>query len=231
MSDINLPAKNWIYNLSDYQQIFALTDQDLQKKTLDFASGISSVNAELYAQGQTIVSVDPNYRLSPKDMQVQARQILQDNITYLRQHLDSLPAPHAAFADTLIVQWRHSTEQFIADYELGKKQGRYLTIDYSPFTKLDQTFELLLCTDFLFNSTQSLKSSSQDIMNELCKLAVEVRIFPLPEVKTTVAAELGPIMLALQNRNFGVEIRAVNYPMRKDANAILRVWAKECEVI
>ena len=36
-------------------------------------------------------------------------------------------------------------------------------------------------------------------------------------------------MLAFQQRNFGVEIRAINFPQRSNANAALKV-GQRCEV-
>jgi hypothetical protein len=221
MGDRHFVARRWVYSLADYRQIFDLTDQNLQKTLLDFPGGISSVNAELHALGKNIVSADPIYNLSLQAMQTKVKQILDELIANLGEH---------EHAETIILQWRQSTELFLADYELGKKQGRYRVQTLPPFDNVEQTFELLLCPDFLFDSLISLEFSSQDIMNELCKLAAEVRIYPLPEAKTAVAAELGPIMLAFQQRNFGVEIRAVNYPIRNHNNAMLRIWAKECEV-
>lgn len=230
MTNQNFPVKDWIYNLDDYRQIFNLTDQEIQKGTLDYPGGVSSVNAELYALGQTIISAGPSYRLSPKEMQGHAKQILQNKITNLRQNVELLSTPNEQTINNVIQRWQLSTEQFLADYELGKKQGRYIVLDPPPFTTIEQTFELLLCTDFLFNKALSPTHSSQQLMDELCKLATEIRVFPLPDAKKIIAAELGPIMLDFQQRNYGIEVRAVNYPLRSDANAFLRIWAKECEV-
>jgi hypothetical protein len=208
-----------IYNLDDYRQIFALSEPDLQKKILEYPAGISSVNAELYALGHLIISGDPAYSLSPKEMRDYASKILRENIA----------ATDKSCQSALIAQWEQSLELFLSDYETGKKQGRYRAMDLPPFSNVEETYELLLCTDFLFNPPVS-SGTAQELMNELCKLAAEVRIFPLPQDKNAVAAELGPMMLALQQRNFGVEIRAVNYPPCNQASAMLRIWAKECEV-
>lgn len=221
MTDQIFLARNWVYNLADYRQIFVLSEQDLQKTILDFPSGISSVNAELYALGHSIVSADPAYHLSAKEMQTRARQFLQEKLAQSRKQ---------ELADTVMTAWRQSCELFLADYELGKQQGRYRALSAPPTPPAEQTFEILLCTDFLFNSTALSTYSPQDLINELCKLAVEIQVFPIPDAKTAVAAELGPIMLAFQQRNFGVEIRAVNFPERGNGSATLRIWAKECEV-
>jgi hypothetical protein len=192
-----------IYNLADYRQIFALTDQDLQKNILAYPAGISSVNAELYKLGQPIISGDPLYHLSLSEIRNHARHM----------HLDD--------------QQRESLELFLADYELGKLQRRYRVMPAPPPSTVKESFDLLLCSDFLF-SQNNYTNSSQELMQALCQLATEIRVFPLPE--KSVAAELGPIMLAFQQRNFGVEVRAVNYPQGAPANAMLRVWAKQCEV-
>ena len=37
-------------------------------------------------------------------------------------------------------------------------------------------------------------------------------------------------MLALQARDFGVEVKAVNYEFQKGGNAMMRVWAQTCAV-
>jgi hypothetical protein len=221
LSFIRRNTMNWIYNLDDYQGIFGLNAQELQKRIIDFPGRISSVNAELYAKGYYMVSADPSYQLSPEEMRAHAYQILQTGIQNLDPNQDH---------SSLIAKWRVSVETFLSDYTLGKKEGRYKVLNHPPFHQLEHSFELLLCTDYLFNSAQSLTLSVQNIMDELCKLANEIRIFPLPNLQSVVAAELGPIMLSLQNRNFGVEVRGVEYPERKDANAVLRVWAKECTV-
>ncbi len=213
------PARSWIYNLNDYRQIFGLSEPDLQKKILAYPAGISSVNAELYALGHLIISGDPAYALSLMEMRDYAGKILQENIAAIDKSHQS----------SLIAQWEHSLELFLVDYETGKKQGRYRAMDLPPFSAVEETFELLLCTDFLFNPPGN-SGTAQEMMNELCKLAAEVRIFPLPQDKNAVSAELGPLMLALQQRNFGVEIRAVDYPPCHQASAMLRIWARECEV-
>ncbi|MBS0350680.1 MAG: hypothetical protein JSR33_05760 [Proteobacteria bacterium] len=212
--------KTWIYNLDDYQSIFGLTAQELQKRILDFPSGISSVNAELYAKGFYMVSADPAYQLTPEEMRIHAYEMLQTSIQQLEPDNNHF---------SLISKWRMSTEIFLSDYALGKKEGRYKVLNHPPFQPLENSFELLLCTDYLFTANSS-SLPIQQMMEELCNLAMEVRIFPLPNLQSAVASELGPVMLALQNRNFGVEVRGVAYPERKEANAILRVWAKECTI-
>lgn len=215
-----IPMAHWIYNLADYKQIFSITDEDLIKKILVYPSGISSVNAELYALGCSLHSGDPFYHLSPKAMQVQADHILQRNIAHLPNQLALTP---------LISRWEKSKELFLADYALGKEQGRYQKIDFPKVSAQGQPFDLLLCADLLFDGIWPAYSA-EEIINELCGLAQEVRIFPLPQETEQISTVLGPILLAFQQMNYGVEVRAVTYPWRPLNNAMLRLWARECTV-
>jgi len=38
------------------------------------------------------------------------------------------------------------------------------------------------------------------------------------------------VLLGLQQENFGVEVREVSCALYPEGNAMLRVWAQECEV-
>lgn len=201
---------SWIYSLDDYRQIFALNEQELHKRILDYPGGINSVNAQCHALGYPLISGDPLYQLTPQAIAGHADEVLQ-----------SLIKNNPLAEKEVRQQWRQNLEQFLADYELGKRQGRYIDISQPQLPAGEEFFDILLCTDLIFNA---------EIMAQLCKMAAEIRVFPLPNEKSEIESQLGPTMLAFQQRNFGVEIRAVNYPQRQGATAMLRIWAKECEV-
>lgn len=84
-------------------------------------------------------------------------------------------------------------------------------------------FDLALCTDFIFDHSHSTQEI-EVIVNELCRIALEVRIFPLQDKQGKMCEQLGPLMLMLQKKNVGVEVRAV------EQNALLRIWEQECHL-
>ncbi len=213
----------WIYNLDDYKKVFALSDADLQKTIVDFPGYFSSVNAEVTALGGKIISVDPLYHLSPQEMEAKVRESLKNGQRDLQKNSNILVSNHDNSIDQITDKWRENAEKFLLDYSIGKQQGRYLTYEELPKEKLN---DLLLAADFLFKNAEN---NIEKIMEQLCRLAVEVRIFPLSEVEQ-ISSQLGPLMLVFQNRNFGVEVRAISYPLRADGQAMLRIWAKECKV-
>jgi hypothetical protein len=71
-------------------------------------------------------------------------------------------------------------QQFLEDFPQGIQQGRYI-ISELPVLPFDtEQFDLALCSHFLFTYSDLL---SQDFhlasIRELCRVAQEVRIFPL----------------------------------------------------
>lgn len=117
----------------------------------------------------------------------------------------------------------NSQQLFMQDYAVGKKEGRYLPLTM-PLPFNDHQFELALCADLLSHQHADL------LMNELCRVAAEVRIFPLLNKDGALIEALGPIMLALYERNLGVEVREISWGEEKTGQAMLRIWATECIV-
>lgn len=67
-------------------------------------------------------------------------------------------------------------------------------------------------------------------ITEMSRVGKEVRIFPLLNERGEISPLLGPVLLALQQANFGVEVREVPYHAYENGNAMLLVWAKECHL-
>lgn len=90
-------------------------------------------------------------------------------------------------------------------------------------------FDLALCSDTIFQHGLSV-SAMYTAIKELCRIATEIRIFPLLDSVGKISDELGPLMLYLQKNNFGVEVRAVSCKAEHGDNALLRIWSQTCEV-
>jgi len=98
-----------------------------------------------------------------------------------------------------------------------------------PFA--DFAFDLALCPDYLFTDAdnQNLDFHLQQIV-ELARVAKEVRIFPLSDSKGRPSPLLGPVLLGLQLDNYGIEVCDVTTSLHSKGNAMLRVWAQQCQV-
>lgn len=95
----------------------------------------------------------------------------------------------------------------------------------------DFAFDYALCSHYFF---ADLDEQDVDfhvkVIKELARVANEVRIFPLIDRYGKPSPQLGPVLLALQNDDYGTEVREVDYNLQQNGNAMLRVWAQKCDV-
>lgn len=221
-------APGWVYSLLDYQQMFDLQEKDLNLSILDCPGGISSFNKEMRDLGHQVVSGDPLYHFSAAKMQEYANTIFHDHEAHLKAHPGKLKNQQEV--DDIVARWHESEQMFLQDYEMGKDEQRYQAIELPSLPFADQEFDLALCSDLLFHSAVNQAFSPEDLLNELCRVAEEVRVFPLMNDKGEMTDDLGRVMLVLQQENFGLEVREVPYRWVKGGNAMLRIWATKCAV-
>ena len=88
-----------------------------------------------------------------------------------------------------------------------------------PLPFKDFQFACAVSTYTFFSTQQAIDESVAELQ-ELARVAKEVRLAPLHLQETQVNAVLGPIVLALQQLNYGVEIKA----------DLLRIWPLVCVV-
>jgi len=71
-------------------------------------------------------------------------------------------------------------EVFLEDYDLGKIQGRYVDAELPAIALPAKSFDLAVCSHFLFLYTEHLSEAfHRSAILELGRVAREVRIFPL----------------------------------------------------
>ena len=119
----------------------------------------------------------------------------------------------------------------ILEYGCGPSAVNYINIsDYHlPFA--DFSFDFALSAHYLFaDLDEQTVEFHLAIIRELARVAKEVRIFPLIDRNGKTSEFLGPVLLGLQQDNYGVEIREVDFHLYPTGNAMLRVWAQQCEL-
>src|SRR5262249_41033652 len=98
--------------------------------------------------------------------------------------------------DDLCANRRVALEGFLADFEDGKRVQRYITGELPILPFDSNSFGLAVCSHLLFLYSDIL---SEDFhiraVIELCRVATEVRIFPL----LTLARKPSPYLTAVRN--------------------------------
>jgi len=94
----------------------------------------------------------------------------------------------------------------------------------------DQTFNLTLCGHFLFLNGHLSEKDHLDTLLELIRISSEVRVAPLLDLHGQPSKHLGPILQALQEQGYGVELREIKSNQKPHKEALLRLWNATCTV-
>lgn len=223
----------WGHRLNDYKEMFNLSDDTLsEKQIVEYGAGVTGFNAEMNAKGFKVVSIDPMYDLTLKDIKTIVDEIFDTTVAKVKKNKDKYNWKNHEELTTLIDERRAGIELFYNDFELGREQGRYLGSMDAKLLKLEEcNFDLALITHHLFvNFDDKGVGEHVELIEKMIELAGDVQIFPLLDKYGQISKLLGPVMLQLQQNNLGLEVCQVGSQLQKSGNAMLRVWAVECDV-
>ena len=115
-------------------------------------------------------------------------------------------------------------QAFLDDYELGKAQARYLDAELPTLPFADAAFDLALCSHFLFlYSSQLGETFHRAAMRELCRVAAEVRIFPLIALGGEPSPFVAGCVQELRAAGHHVRIEKVPYEFQRGGNEMMRI--------
>jgi hypothetical protein len=174
------------------------------------------------ARGGRIVSVDPLYRFDAGQI---AGRIAETSATVLDQVRrnagdyvwEAIPSVEALGAVRMAAMRR-----FLADFEAGRRAGRYVTAALPVLPFAGGQFDLALVSHFLFLYSRQLSAGFHgQALRELLRVAREVRIFPVLTIDGQRSPHLGEVSGGLTGEGFRVELRRVPYAFQRRANQML----------
>ena len=216
----------WGRSFEEYQAIFSLTEIDLKKSILGCGDGPASFNTELSAQGGKVVSVDPTYRFSSEQLQNRISEVYKEIMPQMYLNKDKYIWDSIPSVEELGNIRMAAMNKFVADYDAGKKEGRYIEAALPNLKFKDKQFDLALCSHFLFlYSDQVSLSEHIKALKELCRIANEVRVYPLVALNREVSPHLDDVIAELNKSNYSASMNNVNYQFQKGATQMLVVRA------
>ena len=116
--------------------------------------------------------------------------------------------------------------RFLVDYERGKREGRYVNARLPSLPFPDKAFDLALCSHLLFLYSDHLSLEfHREAITEMCRVAKDVRIFPLLDLGSQESIHLEPTTSGLQNTGREARFVQVDYEFQKGANTFLSINA------
>jgi SAM-dependent methyltransferase len=209
----------WGRSYDEYIRFFDLSAHDLNRQIIGCADGPASFNSELTARGGSIVSCDPLYRLSGDEIRTRIQQCYPEIREQVEKNKELFIWESVSSPEEL-GKWRRSAMKlFLADYETGRREGRYCAacLPHLPFS--DDSFDLAICSHLLFYYSGTLTESfHRAAIREMMRVAPETRIFPLVDLNGRVSRYRDTIVMDLKKNGFKVEIRTVPYEFIRGGN-------------
>jgi len=211
-------------SLDEYRHMFALSRKDLDQRILGVADGPASFNAEMSALGKAVVSVDPLYVFRAEAIERQFYAVLDDILSQVKASPGDWVWSYHRSPEHLKENRVNVLRRFVADYEEGRAQGRYIAGALPDLPLASGRFGLALCSHFLFLYSDRLTYGfHRASVLEMLRVASEVRVFPLLTLQHRVSPYVEPLMEDLGFRGFRVRVETVDYELQRGGNEMLRI--------
>ncbi len=217
-------AVPWGRNRVEYLAFFDLLDLAPGTRLLDCGAGPSSFNAEMTALGFEVVSVDPLYRCGKEEIKARIAAARPAIMAGVRVAAERFVWRDFGTPEDLERTRLSAMKFFLEDYEDGLAAGRYRDASLPALPFPDGAFDLALSSHFLLLYSAQLDFAFHlSALEEMLRVAREVRVFPLLDLAGTRSTHLEPLLAALEARGFDWEVRRVGYEFQKGGNEMLRV--------
>jgi hypothetical protein len=214
----------WGRSFDEYCRMFALSDEDLARRILGCGDGPASFNAEATRRGATVVSFDPIYKWEPADIRTRIAATRDEILDQTRRNAGEFVWDSIRSVDELGQIRMAAMDAFLDDFTHGKAQGRYVESELPTLPFADQSFDLALCSHLLFLYSDRLgEPFHQQSLRELCRLAGEVRVFPLLALGGRRSPFIDSIVAHLGASGHEVTIESVPYEFQRGANQMMRI--------
>jgi hypothetical protein len=213
----------WGRSFEEYRRMFALSEADLQLRILGCADGPASFNAESTRRGTTVISIDPLYRLDTKTIRDRIAATYDQMLLQAQRNLQQFVWDTIQSVEELGRIRMQAMQAFLGDYDLGKRQGRYVDAELPSIAFPDKSFDVALCSHFLFLYTEHLSEAfHRSAILELCRVAREVRIFPLLALDGRTSRYVASMVNDLSD-SCEVALETVPYEFQRGGNQMMRV--------
>ena len=209
-------------SLDEYIRMFDLSPQDRQKRILGVADGPASFNAEGTVEGYNITSIDPVYQFDGAGIKQRFYAVVDNIIDQVIATPNNWVWSYHKNPQELKARRIEALELFLEDYDRGKQENRYQTQELPNLDFADKSFDLALCSHFLFLYSQQCDLDFHvAAIQEMLRVSKEIRIFPLLTLMQKTSPHLDFVIDKFNNLGYSASIVKVPYELQPGANKML----------
>jgi hypothetical protein len=135
------------------------------------------------ARGRRVVSVDPIYAASPEQIRERVHAVRDTMMEQVRRDMGQFRWDRIQSPEHLERVRMTAMEAFLADFATDTSRDRYRPQSLPKLDFAGATFDLALCSHFLFLYSDRLDANFHlEAVRELLRVAREVRIFPVTDL-------------------------------------------------
>ncbi len=215
----------WGRSKKEYMEMFNLGKEDvLHKRILGCGDGPSSFNTEVDYDGGRVVSIDPLYAYTKQQIMQRIDEVAEEVMAQVRANADSFVWKNIPDVESLEHMRIEAMMEFLMDYEEGLEEGRYIAADLPDLPFEDNSFDIALCSHLIFLYSDHLSEAfHKAAIDEMLRVANEVRIFPLLTLDNKLSPHLEPVIDHLRSNGYKAEVVPTGYEFQKGADEILQI--------
>ncbi|MHC4442023.1 MAG: class I SAM-dependent methyltransferase [Planctomycetota bacterium] len=213
----------WGRSFDEYLRMFDLGAGDLEKDILGCADGPSSFNAGMAGRGKRVISADPVYRFSADQIRARILEVFDTMVENAEAKAEYFVWDELGSPKQLGERRMTAMNVFLDDYPSGLKEGRYIDASLPALPFDDHTFDLALCSHYLFTYSDLIDEGQHvQAILEMCRVAGEVRVFPLVKMFGGGLSEhVEGVVGQLRKSGMTTNIQQVPYEVQRGGNQML----------
>lgn len=210
--------------MAEYRAMFDLSESDLHRRILGCGDGPASFNAEMSAQGRTVISVDPLYGVPQHSIERQVKETFDVVMKQVRENQQDFVWTHVPSIPELGRRRMGAMRMFLSDFPQGKVEGRYVDASLPTLPFRDGEFDMALSSHFLFLFSRQFDLAFHvSALQEMLRVASEVRVFPLLQVGGAPSPHVHGVIETFRPQGFQASIEAVPYEFQRGGNKMMRI--------
>jgi SAM-dependent methyltransferase len=215
----------WGRSRREYDLMFGLTPALLSQGVLDCGGGPASFTAEVTAAGYRAVSADPIYAYSGAQIRARFEAAADSMLAQIHATPDDWIWSFHRNPEDLLANRFAALDAFLVDYDKGLQQRRYIVAELPSLPFESGSFGLAVCSHLLFLYSDLLSADFHvRAVRELCRVANEVRIFPLLTLRAKPSPHIDAVRSALGADGWASDVVRVDYELQRGGNEMLRIF-------